>query len=478
MPGMKRVGILIVAVLVLYEAAVLITHPWTGRSAQPYRGEAYARESGELESRPASAANADRAPVTGPLSTRQAPGWMGEVPFDASADDWEPTVAADPNSPFVYRLTTRYGTPPCAGCPNPQIVFQASSDGGASWDPARPVSAPEGVAGQYDPQIGVGADGIVHAVWSDGGVIVHSSSADHGETWSEPVDIMGWLQFGDKPWLAVSPDGSDLYVAFHGPANAVAASHDGGSTWSSPVVMAPEGEVVFASGGAVGPSGSVSFVGTSLEGSMDEGVRLYGSDAIRIVVYTSNDRGSTFTSQVLDSGAVPIVCGMERTCEPEHFDSQVSIAADASGDLAVVYNLASTPKGPLPVYLRTSSSAGWSRRTRLSPPRTAAGEPVISSAPAVTGAGRGEFHLMFQDDRTGRWNTWYRATSNGGKDWTAPVRLSDARAGARYKRAAGYTAAYGDYGGIAVNARGQVVVVWGEGVSERGPGGSWSNLQT
>ena len=61
-------------------------------------------------------------------------GWVGETPVDTMVDDWEPAIAADPHAPFVYVLTTRYGTvKPCPGnCPTPFIALVVSGDGGAT----------------------------------------------------------------------------------------------------------------------------------------------------------------------------------------------------------------------------------------------------------------------------------------------------------------------------------------------------------
>jgi hypothetical protein len=53
--------------------------------------------------------------------------------MNASTDDWEPSIAADPNAPFVYMLATRYAPKPCAGnCPTPWMALEISSDGGAT----------------------------------------------------------------------------------------------------------------------------------------------------------------------------------------------------------------------------------------------------------------------------------------------------------------------------------------------------------
>ena len=84
--------------------------------------------------------------------------------------------------------------------------------------------------------------------------------------------------------------------------------------------------------------------------------------------------------------------------------------------------------------------------------------------------------MVWQDDRifsqTG-WNTWLKRTTNGGSTWGADVRLSDQTSGAPYKNANGYAFPYGDYGEIDVDSNGRNYVVWGEGASYTGPGGTW-----
>jgi hypothetical protein len=46
----------------------------------------------------------------GAATTNPANGWVGSRLLNAPTDDWEPAVAADPSAPYVYLLTTRYGT--------------------------------------------------------------------------------------------------------------------------------------------------------------------------------------------------------------------------------------------------------------------------------------------------------------------------------------------------------------------------------
>ena len=61
--------------------------------------------------------------------------------------------------------------------------------------------------------------------------VMFTKSTDHGATWSAPVKTYGKCRWNDKPILAVSDDGQDVYVAFNGPTGGdpwVAQSHDVG----------------------------------------------------------------------------------------------------------------------------------------------------------------------------------------------------------------------------------------------------------
>ena len=50
-----------------------------------------------------------------------------------TGDDWEPAIAVDPSSSYVYQATTRYGGPKaCSSCSDPAIIVRASSDGGST----------------------------------------------------------------------------------------------------------------------------------------------------------------------------------------------------------------------------------------------------------------------------------------------------------------------------------------------------------
>jgi hypothetical protein len=409
-----------------------------------------------------------------PIRRTPTSGWAGERLLDETSDDWEPAIATDPSRPWVYVLHNRYGgEPACRNrCPDPAMILHVSDDGGRTWRPERFLCVCKGVRGQFDPLIEVVPDtGDVYAVWMNGFRIHFSSSTDHGRTWSEPVFVHADVNWGDKPNMALSPDGQDVYVLFNGPTGGdvrAAVSHDGGLTWTTTRVTNGD-RYYFDYGGVVLPDGRVLLSHISFSytgpGGAPEG-------PILVHVISSDDEGATWSDLVVDELEVGTECP-SAGCYEDFYDSGPVLAADPDGDLVIVYNGATAPLGPRAVYARSSIDGGriWSDPVRIS----RAG--VNAAFPAAIGDGDDEARVWFMDQRTGRWNAWYTTTEDLGASWTTPVRISDATSGTAYKNAKGFVEAYGDYGEIAITSRGRTVAVWGEGISYTGPGGVWFNRQ-
>jgi hypothetical protein len=115
------------------------------------------------------------------------------------------------------------------------------------------------------------------------------------------------------------------------------------------------------------------------------------------------------------------------------------------------------PNGPKSLLVRTSTDG-----TTWSAPKPINAEGDTSFPQIANGPQSGDFRLAWQDDRTGAFNTWYTATSNGGSTWSKQVKLSNLTSGAPYKSAAGYTFTDGDYFGLAVGPTGVTYAIWGE----------------
>jgi hypothetical protein len=412
------------------------------------------------------------------VASRPAAGWTGEQVVDATKDDWEPAIAADPNGPYVYMLVTRIGDPkPCPGnCPSAYLALERSTDNGRTWSAATPLCACKG-SWQYDPVIEVVPDtGDVYAAYLNGFNVVFTKSVDHGLTWSAPTATYGNVSWTDKPVIATSDDGRDVYISFNGPTGGdpwIAQSHDFGATWTQTKVVDSD-RYYFAFDADVLPDGTVVFAESSIAytgpGGAPEGV-------VHHVVFTSRDGGASWSQVVVDTVAVGEAC-VSAGCGPDFYIGHEAVSGDDNGRLIYIYDGAATEGGPQRIYARTSADEGatWSARTALS----VAGENATT--PAIEQVGSGDARAWYMQtsnhDAPGTWNVWYRSSTNGGQTWSSPVRLSDATSGAGYKDAAGFDEVYGDYGEICITDSGKAIAIWGEGFSWTGPGGVWLNRQT
>lgn len=386
-------------------------------------------------------------------------------------DDWEPAVAADPAAPYVYILTTRYGgKKACKGCPDPALILRVSKDGGRTFGADRFLCTCQGVDAQNDPQIEVAREGTVYAAWLNDFVpgVVFSKSGDHGKSWTDPITLKTpAIEFGDKPALAISPTGRDVYVAWNASDSYISVSHDFGTTFGTPIKTNTDTRYWFAYSGSVASDGSVIFSETT-----------YTQDSIgpvRVEVVRSTDGGKHWHEVLIDTVEQQPPC-VSDGCPIEFYGPSALMAMDATGRLVLMYQGASVPSGPQRVYVRRSTDGGrtWSKRTDIE------GGPSGTNA-AFGGAaatGHGDFRLWYQDDRNGAagWNTWFRRSTDGGVTWSAEVRLSDRANGAPYKSTAGFAQPYGDYGEAAITNDGATIAVWGEGTSYSGPGGTWYDL--
>ena len=415
--------------------------------------------------------------VSSVKSANPASGWVGEQVADPNTDDWEPAIAADPNGPYVYMLTTHFTTKPCPGnCPYPSISLLVSSNGGRTWEPQKPLCACKG-SWQYDPEIEVVPNtGEVYAAYLNGFNVVFLKSKDHGLHWTDPVPTYGNISWTDKPALAMSDDGQDVYISLNGPTGGdpyVVQSHDGGDTWTQTKLVDSK-RYFFAFDADVLHDGTVVFAESDISytapGTNPAGV-------IKHHVFISRDGGATWEDHVIDTVDVGEACTADG-CPADFYTGHDAISADDQGNLVALYDGATTDLGPQRIYARTSTDEGltWSDPTVLS----ANGENATS--PAVESEGAGDVRAWYMQtsnhDDPDAWNVFYRSSSDGGVNWSAPVKISDLTSGAAYKHADGFDEVYGDYGEIAITNQGRSIAVWGEGLSYNGPGGVWFNRQS
>lgn len=460
----RRMATLLALAAVLASVAMALRAPAGGR-AEP-RGASREEAEERVEEARSLLQPAPGTGRTSRVSAAAAPGWQSEALWSPTANDWEPAIAAAPNSSWVYQATTRYGGPKaCQQCPDPAIIVRASSDGGVTFGPDRYICACRNVKAQNDPQLAVATDGTVYAAWLNdyNPGVVFSKSTDHGVTWSTPLSVKGkGLSFSDKPILAISPTGQDVYIAWNASDSYMSVSHNFGASFSPRVKTNNDSLYWFAEGGVVAPNGTVYF-GESAENQNATG-------QVQVAVIRSTNGGASWTTTFVDTSQQQPACTVP-SCPADFMASQLAIAADAAGTLMVAYTLNTAAGAPKDLFVRTSTNgASWGARTEIGANAGDAGFPVIEA-----GTGAGDFRVAWQDNRNGAtsWNTWYRRTTNGGGTWGTQVRLSDLGGGASYKNANGYAFPYGDYFDLDVNGSGTNFVIWSEGANYVGPGGSW-----
>src|SRR5207247_6405034 len=91
-------------------------------------------------------------------------------------------------------------------------------------------------------------------------------------------------------------------------------------------------------------------------------------------------------------------------------------------------------------------------------------------SPVVDAGDACDVWFAWMDNRTGAYNVWYRSSSDGGQTWSAEVKVSGFRSGYSYVTAQGFAFPYGDYITVALDSKGHVHIVWGEGTNYGGPG--------
>jgi hypothetical protein len=416
-----------------------------------------------------------------PTTDAPAPGWAGEQPFEAAApDDWEPAIAADPGSSYVYILVTRYGvSKPCNGnCPTPYIALKVSADGGATFGASKPLCACKG-SGQFDPIIEVApSTGAVYAVYMNGFNTLFTKSTTHGATWTAPVKVYGKVSWTDKPVLATSNDGRDVYVTFNGPTGGdpwIAQSHDSGATWTQ-TKLVDSNRYFFAFDADVAADGTVYLAQSSLLYGGGGNKGSYPTAAIEEHVFVSRNAGGTWEDKLVASVQPGLAC-TSGGCTPDYWLGHNALSVDGAGRVVLAYDGAATSGGLQTIAARRSTDAGatWSAAVTLSAATEQAVDPAIEST--GTGDVRAWYMQTSGSGNVDQWNTWYRRSTDGGATWSAPVKISDATGGAAYKTAAGYLEPYGDYGEIAITQAGRTIAVWGEGTSYDGPGGVWYNRE-
>jgi BNR repeat-like domain len=387
-----------------------------------------------------------------------------------TGDQWEPALATDAHG-HIYVLFPQYGpVPQCPACIMPTMVLMTSSDNGTSWDsPRLLLTAP---SGQFDAQVKVDpVDGqTLYASWMQGRHDIYvARSQDFGRSWSFAVAEHSPDVLIDKPVLAVR--GPSVYVSFnHDQTLAVAASHDYAQNFS-PSVLNPGAESGWslAAGATVDPAGNVYFSWTAYP----------RTDLLtrpeEVFVSRSADGGRSWSATSLDVSSAAPDCSAQ-VCSPGFLGSQMALASDDAGVIYAVWNSGSVIGGPQRIYFSSTNEGGsWSAKADIS----TAPSGVEHCFPTITAGAAGDVRIAWMDtrkvDRENHpvWNTFYRASTNGGATWSAESQLSGPVRGYDYILPTGFLFPFGNLFSIALDNLGVTHVAWGEGRNYSSPGSIW-----
>ena len=215
----------------------------------------------------------------------------------------------------------------------------------------------------------------------------------------------------------------------------------------------------YANSGAIAPNGDVYFALDGEASLSGHGHDFDGSAKVALLRCSPSPTtscGNPTLTSFGESPPPPPPCPVPG-CYPDYFAATGAIAIDGTGHMVFAYTISLAPNRPKSLYVLTSDDGvNWSAPILVNN-KGDSSVPQIDSGPSP-----GDFRLAWQDDRTGRFNTWYARSVDGGTTWGSQVRLSNLGSGAPYKRPAGYTFTDGDYFGIAVSSTGIAHVVWGE----------------
>jgi hypothetical protein len=226
------------------------------------------------------------------------------------------------------------------------------------------------------------------------------------------VHVYGNVSWTDKPEVATSASGKDVYVSWNGPQGGdlyVGQSHDYGASWTQQKLTDSKRYYYAYDGRVLLPDGTVVFSESSLQYS--------GSTTVEGEVWhhaiVSRDGGATWENVVLARVPIGEAC-IADGCKPDFYIGQTSVVSDTPGHLVFAYEGPSVAGDPQQVYVSASSdeSRTWSAGTPIS----VAGEDATQPRPASFGGSTRVWYMQTAGgDNPDAWNVWYRNSADGGR---------------------------------------------------------------
>ena len=405
---------------------------------------------------------------------RDAPGHEQLLP--ESANGWEPALAVGPDGEVLVVAGKRTVASEGEGFEQRLVVWR-SLDAGQSFEGPWPITTD---GSHWDQRISIDRHNAVYVSYFDPSAgsdrLRLARSYDGGRTFT--VDIIPGALVSDKPELAVSADGTHLYIVYESPAGPalIAALNDGGLRWDEPrVVVEGAGRHFWPEVLDLAPDGSIWFAVPSMSVA---DINARRKTPVDLHVLRSDDGARSWHD--FDFGTSPRLvgeCPHEQTC-PGVKGPRVSLGVDDAGAVYVAYTEAQAPTEPYALFVRSTHDAGrtWSQARQISAAaRRRTDDLADYDFPMVAASSDGQVCIVWVDDRRGALNVWTRCSNDGAESWGPEFILSDRADGAPYKSAAGFAAVYGHYGDAVIGPHGRLYAVWGAGERGYETGGVWFN---
>jgi hypothetical protein len=283
---------------------------------------------------------------------------------------------------------------------NYEIYYKRSTDGGISWGTDMRIS--NNIYFSTDPSISISGS-FVHVVWSDNRdgnyEIYYNRSTNGGANWGTDVRLTNDSAESSTPCVSVT--GSVVHTVWNDNRNGTQSeiyykrSTDGGISWG------PDTRVTNDSAGSWFPS-----------------VSAYGS-VVHIVWFDGrNGHQDIFYKRSTDGG---LNFGADMGLTNDTVIKNNSSLSFSGSDVYVLW-LDSRDRYPnYEIYFKHSTDGGisWGADTRITTNYTSA---TLHSSFSVSGS---VVHVVWDDNRDGNYEIYYKRSTDGGMNWEADTRLTN-----------------------------------------------------
>ena len=289
---------------------------------------------------------------------------------------------------------------------NDEIYYKRSVDGGMTWGAdTRLTNAPS-----YSEHPSVSVSGsMVHVAWCDlragngGYEIYYKRSEDRGGSWEADTRMTYYWGGSQNPSIAAT--GAAVHMVWHENVDLnweiyYKRSEDAGITWKPDVRLTND------------PAGSF-YASVAATGNM---VHVVWKD------YRDGANGEIYYKQSSDGG---VNWGQDiRLSNDPDSSNRPSVAVFGSLVHVVWYD---KRDGNAKIYYKRSADGGltWGDETKLT------NDPAGSRNPSIAVSGSA-VHVVWQDDRDGNKEMFYKKSDDGGLSWGTDTMLTSASSGSQY----------------------------------------------